>query len=63
MNIQIAAATEEQSVVASDLHQQLVRMTNITEQNVETAEQLLTTSEQLRQLSQQLAQLSSQFGR
>jgi len=62
MNIQIAAATEEQSMVAASLNAQLNEMNQRTEANVQSAEALDQSAKDLASVSSQLAALAGRFG-
>ena len=62
MNIQIAAATEEQSMVAANLSQQLAQMNLTTDANVAGAQNLRHSAEELARVATELEQLASQFG-
>lgn len=62
MNIQIAAATEEQSMVAASLNAQLNEMNQRTEANVQSAQALDQSAKDLAAVSSQLAALAGRFG-
>lgn len=62
MNIQIAAATEEQSMVAASLNAQLNEMNQRTEANVQSAQALDQSAKDLAAVSSQLAALAGSFG-
>jgi methyl-accepting chemotaxis protein len=62
MNIQIAAATEEQSMVAASLNAQLSEMNQRTEANVQSAEALDQSAKDLAAVSSRLAALAARFG-
>ncbi len=62
MNIQIAAATEEQSMVAASLNAQLNEMNQRTEANVQSAQALDQSAKDLASVSSQLAALAGRFG-
>jgi methyl-accepting chemotaxis protein len=62
MNIQIAAATEEQSMVAASLNAQLNEMNQRTEANVLSAQALDQSAKDLAAVSSQLAALAGRFG-
>lgn len=62
MNIQIAAATEEQSMVAANLSQQLMQMNLTTDANVAGAQNLRQSAEELARVATELEQLAGNFG-
>lgn len=62
MNLQMAAATEEQSMVAASLNTQLSEMNARTEANVRSAQELEQSAHGLAELSSKLAALASRFG-
>ncbi len=62
MNIQIAAATEEQSMVAASLNAQLNEMNTRTEANVQSAQALEQSARDLTALSLQLSEYAKRFG-
>ncbi len=62
MNIQIAAATEEQSMVAASLNSQLNEMNARTEANVTSAQALEQSARDLTTLSLQLSEFAKRFG-
>jgi methyl-accepting chemotaxis protein len=62
MNIQIAAATEEQSMVAANLSQQLLQMNLTTDANVAGAQNLRHSAEELARVATELEQLAGNFG-
>ena len=61
MSTQIAAAAEEQSVVAEDMSQKIVEIKDHAEINTENSKKTLSASEEQARLSIELEQLVSQF--
>ncbi|WP_394201934.1 methyl-accepting chemotaxis protein [Shewanella waksmanii] len=61
MNIQIAAATEEQSAVIAELNMNVTRINDISLENQQKSVQIGDSSEQIQQGSSQLEQLVSSF--
>jgi len=61
MSTQIAAAAEEQSVVAEDMSQKIVEIKDHAEINTENSKKTLAASEEQARLSNELEQLVSQF--
>jgi len=61
MNIQIAAAAEEQSTVSEEINRNVVNISQISEQTASGAEQTTTASTDLSRLASDLQQLVGQF--
>ncbi|MET0001265.1 MAG: hypothetical protein ABW125_17865, partial [Candidatus Thiodiazotropha lotti] len=61
MNTQIATASEEQSAVAEEINQSIVRIAQIAQQSAAGAEQMTETSSELAGLTEQLQTDIAQF--
>ena len=61
MNIQIAAAAEEQSTVSEEINRNVVNISQISEQTASGAEQTTAASTDLSRLASDLQQLVGQF--
>ena len=61
MNIQIATASEQQSVVVGDINQNVVSISQVADKNEQASNQLTSSSEGLADLASELKQLVSQF--
>lgn len=61
MNIQVATATEEQSLVVNDISQNVEEINHLTTQTSEVADELTGASSNLQKLSVQLDKLVTQF--
>jgi len=61
MNIQIASAAEEQSVVANEINHNIVNIKGVSEQNTVGAEQTTVSSAELANLASSLQQMMSRF--
>ncbi len=61
MNIQVATATEEQSMVVNDMNRSVEEISMLTAETTQIADQLSESSRQLQELSHQLDQQVSQF--
>ena len=61
MNIQIATASDEQSVVAETINQHVVDISQVADENAEASNQLATSSDDLAQLATELQELVSHF--
>ncbi|SBS61360.1 HAMP domain-containing methyl-accepting chemotaxis protein [Vibrio atlanticus] len=61
MNMQIASASEQQSIVAEDIHQNVVNVKHIAEENAVAANQTSASSTEIARLAGDLGQLVSQF--
>ncbi|MGD2116879.1 MAG: methyl-accepting chemotaxis protein [Chromatiales bacterium] len=61
MNVQIATAAEEQTSVAEDINQNVVRISDASGQTVEAAENIASSSESLAQLAEDLESLLGKF--
>ncbi|MCI0506438.1 MAG: methyl-accepting chemotaxis protein, partial [Gammaproteobacteria bacterium] len=57
----IACSAEEQSTVAEEINQKVVRISNITDQTAAGAQQTSSASNELNQLAETLKQLVGQF--
>lgn len=60
-NIQIASAAEEQTTVADEINQKILRISDVALQTSAGAEQTAVTSRELARLAEQLASLVSRF--
>ncbi|TCK08240.1 methyl-accepting chemotaxis protein [Marinobacterium mangrovicola] len=61
MNIQVATATEEQSMVVNDMNQSVEEISMLTAETTQIADQLSESSRQLQELSHQLDRQVKQF--
>ena len=61
MNMQIASASEEQSAVAEEINQNIVRITDVAMDTSNSAHQIASASEELARLSSQLEKLVGHF--
>ncbi len=61
MNVQIAAAVEQQSAVAEDINRNIVSISQISAQTASGAQQTASASDELARLAGQLQKLVSQF--
>lgn len=61
MNTQIAAAVEQQGVVADEINRSVLKIRDMSEQNLSAVEQTSVTSEKMLSVSQGFSELSSQF--
>ena len=61
MNIQIASAAQEQSVVAEDINKNVVYINEVANDNAEASERLAISSDDLARLTDELRGLVSQF--
>ncbi|MDH5516801.1 MAG: methyl-accepting chemotaxis protein [Gammaproteobacteria bacterium] len=61
MNIQIATASEEQSVVAEEINQNVVSISHVADSNAQASDQLAISSHDLADLATELQELVSQF--
>ncbi len=61
MNTQIASAAEEQSAVASEINQNVVKISDVAQANMAGAHQTAASSEELAQLATELQGLVSEF--
>ncbi len=61
MNIQIASASEQQGVVAEEINQNVVNISQVADENASASERLATSSDQLARLTDDLRALVSHF--
>ncbi|GAL06507.1 methyl-accepting chemotaxis protein I [Photobacterium aphoticum] len=61
MNMQVAAATEEQSTVVNDINRNIDEINDSTQHTADTADQLAQSSQSLRTLSQRLDEMVGTF--
>jgi len=61
MNSHIASAAEEQSTVAQDIEQSIVRISSLSEQTVEGSDRVTTATNDLSTLEQEMRELISSF--
>jgi methyl-accepting chemotaxis protein len=61
MNIQIASAAEEQSIVSEEINQNVVNISHVAEENASASEKLAASSKDLARLTGELDGLVSQF--
>lgn len=63
MNIQIAAAAEEQTAVAEEMNRNVVSISDLSESSTENARQVATAGSELADMARELQRLLSQFNR
>ena len=61
MTNQIATAAEEQSSVAEEINQSVVRVNDVADQSATAVEEISTQAHELARLSQELQNLASQY--
>lgn len=61
MTIQIASASEEQSLVSEEINQNVVSISGVSSDSAEGAEQIAQTCEELARLSEHLKEISQRF--